>query len=104
MEPWHGTINGYNNHKCRCRPCKDAHNAHFREYSPKYRQERRKRDPRFSASGCVICCDATGCHMPDAKWHGTAGGYANHYCRCKPCTIAGTERRRQQKGRRSCTS
>jgi hypothetical protein len=25
---------------------------------------------------------------PDAPWHGTAGGYTNHKCRCGPCTTA----------------
>lgn len=24
VDPRHGTLSGYNNHRCRCRPCKDA--------------------------------------------------------------------------------
>ena len=37
------------------------------------------------------------------RWHGTAGGYTNHLCRCGPCTAAwrvscasGKERRTQR--------
>jgi hypothetical protein len=25
-DPWHGTTNGYHNHRCRCALCKEAHN------------------------------------------------------------------------------
>lgn len=28
---WHGTTSGYVNHKCRCRPCKDAQAARVRK-------------------------------------------------------------------------
>lgn len=27
---WHGTVTGYINHRCRCRPCKDAQAARIR--------------------------------------------------------------------------
>ena len=41
--------------------------------------------------GCVVCCAGGTCHLPDAKWHGSAGGYTNHGCRCQPCTDAWAE-------------
>jgi hypothetical protein len=25
---------------------------------------------------------------PESRWHGTAGGYSNHSCRCPRCTDA----------------
>jgi len=34
---WHGSTSGYVNHKCRCRPCKDAQAARIRK-----QRERRK--------------------------------------------------------------
>jgi hypothetical protein len=31
LAPWHGTANGYNNHKCRCDACREAWATYFRE-------------------------------------------------------------------------
>lgn len=30
-EPWHGTVSGYTNHKCRCVDCREAQAAYMRE-------------------------------------------------------------------------
>lgn len=38
--------------------------------------------------GSVVCCVDGTCHLPEARWHGSAGGYSNHDCRCAPCTEA----------------
>lgn len=42
--------------------------------------------------------------MDNEKWHGTAGGYSNHKCRCDPCRTAWVDmaaelrRKRQESG------
>ena len=41
-----------------------------------------------SPSGAIICCEDGICFMPGASYHGTSGGYTNHYCRCRPCKDA----------------
>lgn len=33
-------------------------------------------------------------------WHGTAGGYVNHRCRCDECTTAWKEHNRRQRASR----
>lgn len=38
MEKWHGTSGGYNNHKCRCEPCRLAWNKYCREYRERKRR------------------------------------------------------------------
>ena len=65
MEKWHGTQNGYANRKCRCDPCREAHNAHVRKYS---------RKKRASKVGPLV--------------HGTLHGYQGWACRCEPCKEA----------------
>lgn len=34
------------------------------------------------------------------RWHGTAGGYCNHRCRCVPCTSAFATYQRRMKEQR----
>jgi hypothetical protein len=41
-----------------------------------------------SSNSTYICCYDNICYMPGAKFHGTAGGYNNHHCRCEECTKA----------------
>ena len=36
-------------------------------------------------------------------WHGTAGGYTNHSCRCDDCKAAWTEQCKQARIRRAAT-
>lgn len=36
----------------------------------------------------VICCRDGVCLLPEARWHGSEGGYSNHRCRCTACTAA----------------
>jgi hypothetical protein len=47
-------------------------------------------DPYYgrTVNGQIICCRDGRCLLPDARWHGTAGGYSNHLCRCAACTEA----------------
>ena len=48
-------------------------------------------DPYYgrTTNGQIICCrPGSRCLLPDARWHGTAGGYSHHQCRCAPCTEA----------------
>lgn len=41
-EHHHGTIAGYNVHKCRCNECKRAKREYMREYMRLYRDRRRR--------------------------------------------------------------
>lgn len=67
MDIKHGTINAYNNHKCRCEACKLAH----REYQL-------VRVPIRKSKGLE----------PGDSRHGTYNGYANYGCRCEACKEA----------------
>ncbi len=69
----HGTQDGYGNHKCRCRPCKDAHAKHQREY---LRRRALKLGP----------CTTPSC---------TRGQYAKGLCRA--CYAAGREGTQRKK-------
>lgn len=42
-EHWHGTINGYTNHKCRCGACRAAFATYQSEYRAKRFKGRRKK-------------------------------------------------------------
>jgi hypothetical protein len=72
----HGTINGYQNHKCRCDVCRDA-------YRERMRRLKLERIDRASEAP-----------------HGTASGYKNWNCRCAPCKKAGSEENRRTRLRR----
>lgn len=75
-DPRHGTVNGYQNLKCRgargCQPCRVAWAAYCN-------QQRHNRGTRL---------------RPDDPRHGQANTYVNHRCRCDPCRTAATETRR----------
>lgn len=47
-EHWHGTVNGYTNRKCRCKPCKAA----FAEYMAEYRAKRFAPGTVCKTKGC----------------------------------------------------
>jgi hypothetical protein len=88
----HGTHGGYKNDRCRCDPCRAAHNA----------DARRRRAERYAQRirvGTVLMAP-----LPDAL-HGRVTVYANWGCRCRPCTDAATESsqrsRRVHQGRTS---
>ena len=66
-EPWHGTLNGYNHKKCRCKDCKYARRV--------YLNGRRKQNRTMNISG-------------NEHWHGTAKGYTYYQCRCADCRAA----------------
>jgi hypothetical protein len=78
-DPRHGTENGYRNLGCRCRPCKDAHAAYYRE------------GPGYEAMQRYL--RRTG-HVSMAEWrelsaakHGGTTSYKNG-CRCFLCCEA----------------
>ena len=75
-EPWHGTLGGYTNHRCRCDACRAANARHFREA-----KARRSRE------------------IP-AHVHGTPNGYGNYKCRCAACTTAWAEVTLERRHRR----
>lgn len=76
-DPRHGTVNGYNNLRCRCDRCRTAATRHHAE-DKKVRQSK-------PIPGHV---------------HGTENGYGNWGCRCLHCTsvwsAASMERRRRR--------
>ena len=63
-DPRHGTVNGYNNHDCRCPGCRAAQSKDCID-----RKSRRSL-------------------TPDDPRHGTANGYQNYNCRCPSCSRA----------------
>lgn len=79
-EPWHGTVNGYTNRKCRCDACQDAWRAYIAE-------KRAARVARLAAD-------------PDCVEHGLASTYANWGCRCRPCTDAWSDQSMHRERRR----
>jgi hypothetical protein len=64
-DPRHGTVNGYNNLRCRCPHCTKAVTRSI--------AERRAR--------------IAGTLTPDDPRHGTHNAYDNYSCRCPPCTL-----------------
>lgn len=66
----HGTANAYRNHKCRCAPCRDAHNTECDRL-------RLQRFTRTQAAGGIA----------PTQTH-NASTYTNWGCRCATCTAA----------------
>jgi len=64
----HGTLSAYTNHRCRCRPCRDANRDHYRK----------KRAQNGTAA----------IHGPRLPRHGERTEYIKHGCRCQPCRNA----------------
>jgi hypothetical protein len=77
----HGTLNGYNYHRCRCDECRTAHNAYRRGA-----RIRRAHDPAAQ--------------IP----HGTRGGYNNYGCFCDPCRESHLAYMREYHARRRAAS
>lgn len=67
-DPRHGTVNGYGNLGCRCRPCTVA--------ASRERYLWRKAQAENLAGN------------PDDPRHGTPSGYNNYRCRCDRCREA----------------
>ena len=65
----HGTVTGYNRHKCRCDGCKAARAAYDADYRARKRVARKSAKPR-------------------RRVHGTLNEYNNHRCRCPLCKAA----------------
>ena len=72
---YHGTEDGYVNHRCRCKRCRTAHT----EASMRRRKERIVKG------------------IPTDK-HGTLTGYQNYDCRCDKCRKVIAEWRRKKRG------
>ena len=79
-EDWHGTLNGYKYHKCRCKRCRRAHAIRMDHYRICQRQK-----------------PLTG----NEDWHGTIGGVTNHHCTCEDCKEAKRKYYRERKKRRT---
>lgn len=84
-EPWHGTITGYNRHRCRQPACRAAARAATAEARQRRLALRVERGGRSYAER-----DTNGNPLP----HGDASTYQNWGCRCEPCTAANTSKGR----------
>jgi hypothetical protein len=97
MSLTHGTFDGYNNHGCRCEECKKAASDYHRS----------RRVPCPGGCGTLIygrykpgrmCNTCTRKRMRKKLVHGTEPGYAKG-CRCKRCTAAANQARRERRQR-----
>ena len=77
--PWHGTEDGYTNHRCRCPRCRQANTV----ANHKRRQARKSRP------------------IPAHVEHGTEHCYGNYGCRCGPCRVAHSQARRDYRERKA---
>ena len=74
-DPRHGSVTGYDRHKCRCDACRAGHAGRARARRAKTAALRPT--PYWKEPGYT--------------WHGTRGGYTNHKCRCDACRAAWNE-------------
>lgn len=74
-EPWHGTLGGYRNHKCRCVPCTEANRLY-------------QADHRLRLA------------LRPVPVHGTENAYSNYLCRCTLCRAAHTAGARKRRDAR----
>lgn len=88
MTNYHGTTNGYTNHRCRCAPCRGA----WATYIARRKAERYAL--RVRVDGVL-----TAAHLPPEK-HGKESTYTNHGCGCLPCLAAHTAATRARRERR----
>ncbi|SHX67012.1 Uncharacterised protein [Mycobacteroides abscessus subsp. abscessus] len=72
-DPRHGTPNGYNNHRCRCGPCREANRVSHAEYMQRIRAE----ETILGRHGTSLCYDSG--------------------CRCDVCRESHNARSRQYK-------
>lgn len=93
IEKWHGTLNGYTNHRCRCSECLEAKRLN----QIQYRSTRKERTNELRRSGYARNSEnersrarerrLSGIDDDDIR-HGTNNGYSNYNCRCDQCKKA----------------
>lgn len=81
-DPRHGTVTGYNNHRCRCDGCREAWRVYHLAYL--YRTGRQRPMAEFLASRMLS--------------HGTISGYKRG-CRCDLCQPVGAATRKMYRDR-----
>jgi hypothetical protein len=114
----HGTLHGYQKHKCRCKSCRDAHAKIMDHYAQSRRSRKDSAQFQHGRNGynnwgcrCDICC-ADHQAMLRANYekrkarssqapHGTPAGYAGWGCRCELCNAAGKEYRDKYRRRKA---
>lgn len=91
IEDWHGTLRGYQHHKCRCDSCVDA-KSHYRRNSRKARSLEISGDEDWHGEekgrkyyGCICdkCVPINDNSLSNC--HGTLRGYQTFKCRCSDC-------------------
>lgn len=60
----HGTASGYNNHKCRCQPCRDAWAASMRDYQCRRAERENPRVQGVPITG--LACSQ--CGLGELRW------------------------------------
>lgn len=96
----HGTLNGYNYHKCRCPDCVMANRVRVKRYydeNPLQRELKKIYDMTHERSHQAPD-RATRALLPDDPRHGTVNAYDNWNCRCVPCKEAVASRNRVRRG------
>jgi hypothetical protein len=93
-EPWrHGTENGYQNHRCRCPACTDAHRVYYRNKVKGVCPECGGTvSNRFQSKLCDPCHRR---HVTIVE-HGTTAMYGRG-CRCDLCRAASSAARKQRR-------
>jgi hypothetical protein len=79
-DPRHGTVNGYNNHRCRCDRCREAQRIYINDYN--HRTGRHRPRVQYLAEDFPI-------------QHGTETGY--NRCRCDECKAAAAAARQRRR-------
>ncbi|QDK01438.1 HNH endonuclease [Microbacterium phage LeeroyJenkins] len=93
LEKWHGTTGGYNNHKCRCDPCRLAWNKYCRERKRVRRNEfvPEANDTHGSEKMYQRGCACTVCKSAHSKYRGRLRqGEKSRDGTCEICAREGT--------------
>lgn len=84
----HGTSNGYNEYRCRCRTCKD------------FASERERARHKKRTAGLIVK-DGHAFHPQPGLSHGTSNAYQYYGCRCEPCRKWSSEHAKQYREKRA---
>lgn len=81
----HGTVNGYNNHHCRCEPCTKAKRDYNNDYRKRKNAEAKAANRKTQAQEARLRRRKG--PIP-GHVHGSWNGYSNYGCKCDRCLEA----------------